>query len=506
MNTTENEMKEFVLSHAAKLQTEKAAPPISFESSGEFTLPDYMEPMQKVLRLSTKVLMPTVAQAGGQMQMQGSELHSLIYVGQSGEVCATVLPTDYRLTAPGESAPEAFAVDLAETNTTYRLLGPRKISLRAKSAAQVRAYPTEDLSPKIAVGDHGDSVCCLEKSVRGRKRRYYDAIEVNVDERVDAPQGAKPVWCDATAAVTDIRVQDGNAEIRGDVYAKVLFANGAHAEMIEKKIRFDTALPLAGDGASGAFAAAQVQSTEVSEESGGYMLDAVVQLRVCAETTEEISLCTDVFSTFAPVETQTAKISAVEPLFLRQGVFSVTGSAPVGTLADAVRILDTAGEAKIESTAFENGRIRVRGHGEMQAIYETENGYGCGNFSLPFELSFDGAAGDDGACGADAEIVSARTRVDGDRLICDMEVAVTVFAERRREENAVVSVTLREDTPYEKAKHPLCIVYPKDGQSLWSLAKEYRTAPEEIQTENRLSPLPPDAPRTWDSPLLLLYK
>ncbi|MBQ7661016.1 MAG: LysM peptidoglycan-binding domain-containing protein [Clostridia bacterium] len=508
MNTSENEMKEFVAVQNTEMQTEKKAPPAYFESSGEFTLPDYMEPVQKVLRLESKVLMPTVSRATGEVQMHGSALHSLIYVGQSGEVAATVLPTDYRFAVQIENGDAPLSVELAQTATSYRLLGPRKISIRAKSAAQVSTYPVTDLAPKTAADGQDDSICCLYQTVRQRTRRCYDPIELDVDERIDASQDAKPIWCDATAAVTDIRVHGGEAQIRGDVYAKVLFCVGTRAKMAEKKIRFDAMLPLEDAGVEGAFAKVQVQSTEVSEEDGAFVVDVSLKLCLCGEGAAEVSVCTDAFSTFAPTEIERVPICAFEPVILRQGVFSVSGSVPGGAFSDAGRIVDTTGEAKIETVKAEGGKIKVCGYGEMQAIYEGEGGYGCGSFRLPFEISFDAADADGCGCYADAEVVSAHTRIDGDRLICDAEIALTVFAERRADESAVVSIALQKDTPYETAKHPICIVFPKDGESLWSVAKQYRTPPHEIARENRLrtGAEPMDLPRTWEAPLLISYK
>ena len=80
MRPETSEKKEFAVSAEQTLQTAGGGGNILFESGGEFVLPDYLPKVQKVLRLEANALPPTKYMSGGEAQMRGSVLHTLIYV------------------------------------------------------------------------------------------------------------------------------------------------------------------------------------------------------------------------------------------------------------------------------------------------------------------------------------------------------------------------------------------------------------------------------------------
>ena len=86
MRNETSDKKEFVLPANHSLQIEQGGGNIFFESGGEFILPDYMPKVQKVLRMEARVLPPTRYMSSGEAQMSGSVLHTLIYIGEEGEI------------------------------------------------------------------------------------------------------------------------------------------------------------------------------------------------------------------------------------------------------------------------------------------------------------------------------------------------------------------------------------------------------------------------------------
>ena len=99
MKAETNEKKELTPGTQTMQQPAAVSSPL-FESGGEFVLPDYLPKVQKVLRLEANALPPTRYMSGSEAQMSGSVLHTLIYLGEDGEMSAAVLPSKYEFTVP----------------------------------------------------------------------------------------------------------------------------------------------------------------------------------------------------------------------------------------------------------------------------------------------------------------------------------------------------------------------------------------------------------------------
>ena len=107
MKAETNEKKELTPGTQTMQQAAAVSSPL-FESGGEFVLPDYLPKVQKVLRLEANALPPTRYMSGSEAQMSGSVLHTLIYLGEDGEMSAAVLPSKYEFTVPTSSLPTAL--------------------------------------------------------------------------------------------------------------------------------------------------------------------------------------------------------------------------------------------------------------------------------------------------------------------------------------------------------------------------------------------------------------
>lgn len=73
----------------------------------------------------------------------------------------------------------------------------------------------------------------------------------------------------------------------------------------------------------------------------------------------------------------------------------------------------------------------------MNSIYTTESGETSGEFTVPFKISFDCETPDGTEVMAEATLVNARSRLDGDNLVCDAEIALCMSVLQRKEAQIV---------------------------------------------------------------------
>ena len=81
---------------------------------------------------------------------------------------------------------------------------------------------------------------------------------------------------------------------------------------------------------------------------------------------------------------------------------------------------------------------------------------------------------------------AARTRLDGDNLVCDADIFLCVRASLRGEREIVSAIDFTAAKPHEKSAYPLSVVYPR-GDSLWAVAKANRVSPARLAEINHLT-------------------
>lgn len=491
MRSETSEKKEFALPAEQILQTASGGGNILFESGGEFVLPDYLPKVQKVLRLEANVLPPAKYMSGSEAQMSGSVLHSLIYLGEDGETSATVLPSKYEFSIPtaGLASPEVEASVLVDS-LTYRLSAPRKINIRTRLCAKPQVFAAEDIAPKQSpekiVGLH-----TLGGELDGVFTRFVKLPDTEVADTIDAGGAElRPIWCGATAAVTDVRPTQDGATLRGDVYAKVLVIDGETPKMLQKKIPFEERVDCELQKGASVTARADVISTEAGREQdgGNLYVETVVGLTCRIDEARRIPATLDAFSEIADGEVSLRAVQTEKPVFARCGVYGAGGSVPrVGAgAAEATGVLDTSGAVSVDDVRAEDGRITVSGRCTLNSIYTTADGESAGDCTFPFKITLDAETPDGTTATAFARLAAARARLDGDNLVCDADIFLCVRASLRGEREIVSAIDFTAAKPREKSAYPLSVVYPH-GDSLWAVAKANRVSPARLAEINHLT-------------------
>lgn len=491
MRSEASEKKEFAMPTEQILQTASDGGNIIIESGGEFVLPDYLPKVQRVLRLEASVLPPTKYMSGNEAQMSGSVLHSLIYLGEDGEMSATVLPSKYEFSIPtaGLSSPEIDAT-VPVDSLTYRLSAPRKINIRTRLCAKPTVFAAEDIAPrqkpeKIA------GLNTLGGEIDGVFTRIIKLPDIEVADTIDAGGvSLRPIWCGAVAAVTDIRHGGDGAVLRGEVYAKVLVVDGETPKMLQKKIPFEERVDCEVQRGAYVTATADVISTEAGREQdgGNIYVEAVVGLACRIDEARRIHTTLDAFSEAADGEVTIRKIKTEKPVFARCGVYGAGGSVPraAAGAAEAIGVLDASGSASVDDVRAEGGRIVVSGRCTLNMIYTTADGESAGDCTMPFKIALDAETPDGTTPTAFARLLCVRARLDGESLVCDADVFLCVRASICGERKIVSTIDFTAAKPREKSAYPLMVVYPR-GDSLWAVAKANRVSPARLAEINHLA-------------------
>ncbi len=487
MRAEKSDKKEFILPSVTNMQTEKSGQNLFFESGGEYVLPDYMPKIEKLLRVETKVLPPSQYISANEAQLTGNLLYSLIYMGDEGEVSATVLSSKYDFAVPRDSDETSKIIAIpAIDSVNFRIGAPRKLNIRTKLRSQPHIFGEKDISPLVPENETGLHTLCGEIDGVETKILHTD-IAVSETVEISGSENVRLIWCGANAAVTDVRASEGGVQIRGEVCVKLLSTDGSDAKMHIKKIPFEEFLDGELSRKCAACATAQVISTEASIKQGTEVLvDVVLDAVVYADIPRKLEVMFDAFSEDAEVSAEYMEVPCKKSILSRSSIYNVSGSVPLSALNGYKDTFDASGEAILEEVKAENGKIMLCGKCVMSFIYNTEGGYSSLEESVPFKMVLEAETAQNVDAIPQVALHSVRTRAEGENLVCDIELAVCVRAYENKGCKAVKSINADKAKKYEKSKTPLCLIYPK-GESLWSLSKKHHISPDKLAKTNMLS-------------------
>ena len=138
--------------------------------------------------------------------------------------------------------------------------------------------------------------------------------------------------------------------------------------------------------------------------------------------------------------------------------------------------------------------------------------YGSAEMELPFRYEFDARTGGtprtmgmDGdpttrdvpiSYSGGVQVLHARTRMDGERVGVDAELAVCLRTARPATLTALADMTEGEEVTRGRGEYVICFPAPDD--SAWSVAKRYHAPLAVLGAANNLQPAPADSPESLE--------
>ena len=473
----------------------------SAELSEEFTLPDYRPEINKLLKIDA-VLTPPVHYIGlGKIELSGGVCYDVLYCGEDGQLYSSRVTSDYSMSADVKdvtgadmSAGVSVCARVYPESVTGRVTAPRKISVRARLAADVKAY---------ANTRHEESLGGLEDTSTLRRllrREGYAEVISACDEAVtlgdeiivEQREGdMRVISANGKVFVSEAMATDNAVMCRGELILGILLCRDgeARAEFISRKLPFTHELPaqsITRDAECCAWG--DCQSVNVSVQEGRLGCEAVIALYAEAQSDKTLIYPCDVYSTAAEAaieyeyKTLTAPIRAANGNFTQSGVFETEQSA----LPPSAEVICVDGNADITDVTVRGRHCIIMGEVKYDLIYTDGAEFGGAKLSSPWRYEADmPTEADDAAVDATLRVTSCRARMDGERVSVDSEIAVAWRACRP------VRIKMPGEVKFAPVSDArlgeLVVCYPASGDTLWSVARRYRADAARICENNALS-------------------
>ena len=473
----------------------------SAELSEEFTLPDYQPEINKLLKIHA-VLTPPVQYIGaGKVELSGSVCYDVLYCGEDGQLYSSRVTSDYSMNTDVkdvEGADMSTGVSICAKvypeSVVGRVTAPRKISMRTRLGADVKAYANARCEESISGLDDASTLRRLLCRVG-----YADVISV-CDEAVtlgdeiilEQREGdTRVISANGQVFVSEAAAADDGVICRGELMLGILLCRDGEGkvEFISRKLPFTheiSAMGITRDAECCAWG--DCQTVNVSVQDGRLGCEAMIALYAQAQTEKQLTYPRDIYSTAADAAVEYEHKTLTSPLRAANGNFTQSGvfDAEQNALPPSATVICVDGDADISDITTEGRRCVITGEVKYDLLYTDGDEFGRAQLTSPLRYEADmPAEADDAEIDAVMNVTSCRARMDGERVSVDSEIAVAWRACKPVKIKMPGEVKF---TPAPAARRgELVVCYPAGSDTLWSVARRYRADAARICENNALS-------------------
>lgn len=476
------------------------------EFGSDFSLPDYLPEIKRLLRVTAAPLPESRYVSGSGVEYAGAVEYLVCYAGADGALWSSRLRQDYNFNLPIDADLLAEGIephaDLTVDSVVSRVTAPRKLNIRCRMRCRVRGWGEEDISPRLEGAPSPGVIERLTKPAHGMVLCRASAGPIDLGDEIIPPGGEgqgeiRVVSADGAALVEEAAAADGAVNCRGELCLRVILAAeadqpGALPMVIERRIPFAESIAMPEVTASmQARAWGRCGDLAVSVEDGRVLCDASLWLEAEAAADRELEAVADLYATDG--EMADCVYREIEPVMLVRCTnvgMTVGGtlSAKEAGIDPAAQILDVSASPQIEGMEWKQGRAVLSGSCRYNLLCLSDGEYAPVEVSLPFVCEID--CGGNQPTDREAELIclQARARLEGEgeqaKLTLDGQLRGAVRLTARRKCRVLSRALYRPLEPDRTSGCTVC--YPERDESLWVICKRYRIPHRTLEAANSL--------------------
>lgn len=458
---------------------------ISTELSGDYTLPDYLPEIRRILRVSPTVLPPSRYIEGKEIEFGGTADYHMLYIASDGGLYTAPLSSDYSFSAPLDITGDfdlnegiTVMTDIREESITSRVSAPRKLSIKCRLSAHVRAFGmmiaeqsfSGEVDPFSIERLNDTCNTSLMTSALG------ESVELS-DEISPRAENIRVIDAYADAIINDLIPADGAAECRGEATLRLIICrddDSSSAETITRKIPFNTSIELDDiDRETKLRGRVHCGDISVNVEEGRILCTLSLLPEIFASKTIPLSYTRDLYSTENHCNTAYSEYNI--PLILSTvcGNFSQSERIAVAetTAQHGSHIIDIRCKPSAEKLDIDKGKYIISGQCRYSLLLENEGEYSMVELSFPFKYACEGDAAEPSDFVCDLGVIACRGRIDGGNIAIDTELSVS--AEFMGSSSVVALSEASFGERVERHDGDIVICYPTPDDTPWSIAKKY---------------------------------
>lgn len=475
----------------ASLAAAVLAAALTHDAAEDFTLPDYMPAIRRIVSVDAHPLPETRFLTGAAVEFGGTLALSVLYVGEDGALFCAPLTCEYSASAaPGASEVADAArigIDTSCESVSCRATAPRRLSLRCRMRTRLFCLAPHAVACRVKESGGARLTTAEEASVERLELPCADTVLAR-GEATSTVGGTLPLAADARLICAQGAIRIERAEAAADsvavqgeaiVTALVLRQDGRYEAVTAKAPLAETvSVPgaRAGDAARATGRAAAV--TVQAAQEGGAPWEIEFDLEAEAARPETRTVTADAYSSACTASAETEETDSLTLLRCGTGSLTVSGEGGRQNKPEADEsVLAVSVTASPDHVERQGKRLIL--HGVCSASVRLLSGGEVVSEEFTFPFRYEANAEAERLPADDAELLfrcaaeatGAQARLDGDKIRLDAELCVSMTVLAREKVRFVRTLTLDRASPRTAPEGVVRIVYPDPGEPLWEIGK-----------------------------------
>ncbi len=445
---------------------------------GDIPLPEGRS-LREVLSCTGSVTLVSAAAGTDCVTAEGTV--SVDIICTDGNVFAFSSRAAFRHVIPAEGVQEGMTAQIQPSLQSLELINQNG-KLHLNAVADMAVLVTSPGGIRVLSGISG--VEDAEQDTRELSlacRCDEQAGTLHIREELEAPFASSVLYSEVCAALREVIPSSGGITLEGTLYISALVESrtGVLSQLC-RAIPFSQRVEGSGQAPMWGEVTAAAWDVRASEEFGMVIADVRLNYRLFGRSCVKAAAAADIFSPTLPFDCRHSTIRPCSFLGCIHHRHSLTENIilPEG-LPDAQRVIYTAVRPLVTSSGMENGRLIVEGLLTLRVIYAGESGsIFTFNEDIPFSVETDAPGATDALIHA-----SASASASGGGRSLELSGTILLSACLYTAENITVLSGIEECEPME-TPHGLMGYFPSPGETLYSIAKQFRTSRKNLRRCN----------------------
>ncbi len=472
----------------------------SVDFNNEYTLPDYIPDVSKLVRCDAKAVLHNVYKNDNSYCAEGEVIYSILVICDDSRINNIIYSEDFSVNCNCAVASDDIVCEVKLENLSSRLLSQRKINCKSRVIVSIKYNSPCNVGTEYCGSITSEADSYTEKQVA--KCRYMNIFEAvlsnqhgNRDIVIDAHKEeiSNIVYCRVNVYVNERKQIDGRLFLRGDGVVDMLYeSSGGNYVKLYDRYPFSDILDIReeADAHMCDVVVSDIKATVRNDGSGGMRcveIDYTYGIRCKCYSQKESELILDIYSTEYDVECTAQPIRSLHLNNVFASSITLNESVPASDYGDDISIICDSSATVVNTDMkidLERKKLILNGDVRFDVIYK---GNTCGNFSVicPFKIERDHEpTSDDAYCDYNVTVQSDHVTLDKGKIYLKGELYFNVLV---ADYNSYSYIQNAEFSNIERNEGSSVIVYyPTADDRLWDVAKKYKCTCRDIMTANGL--------------------
>ena len=493
--------------------------------SGDYTLPDYMPAIGRVISCTGTAAPPALYLGGGNLEFAGGVRYLLHYESADDSTlwCAE-LPSEYDHLIPAEkisglpSDPSDIAalVNADIENISARITAPRRLTVKSRIRLGMSiSCPTKFVTAFRGDTSDTDALRYLEGASPFGINSCGTSAPIICRDKISFSElgfadtdSCRIISARGKTMINRVEADEKSVDCKGEMNVCMLYtceSENERPQRITRRIPFSAEvqlnnLPTFASSPIGVRAYGVCPTVTASTGEDGINLETALMISAESTYVSSLTYLRDVYSQKADCDLSKTSLEFRVPIACFNGNATISAQSKLEELGldGGMKLLDFNASIlpKPEWEISDSGKLILSGKMKISVVADN----GAELIPAEFDSDFKYTADIPDAKNAItpqinviADVSDIKCRLDSERLYADCELCVAVLAEDKRSINAVSEVNLTPATSERDSGARIIVCYPAKDETLWDVAKRYRADAFDIAERNSLSVTDPSA-------------